>query len=134
MLITLKPLRALNFQQICTYNVLQMPVARFIAVDWCASTSKWSIVKWDQPCFKGACRHGPQNISTVRKAAQAFAKTTSWFPIEGLAITSMTTISRFFVRTINPCTLTLPQRTYSHIAAWFIDVKNPGHLCKTIRL
>ena len=44
----------------------------------------------DQSHFKGACRHGPQNNSTVKKVAQASQE--SWFPIEGLAKTSMATI------------------------------------------
>ena len=40
-----------------------------------------------------------------------------------------------FVRTINLCILTLPQRTYwySYITEWFMGIKGPGRLCKLIR-
>ena len=48
-----------------------MPVARSVTVDWCAYKLKQSVVKWGQSCFKGACKHGPQNNS---KVAQGFVK------------------------------------------------------------
>ena len=54
-----------------------MLVARPIIVDWCTYTSKLSVVKWGQPCFKGAYRHELQNKLTVKNAAQvkwAFVK------------------------------------------------------------
>ena len=38
-----------------------MPVARSVAVDWCAYKLKRCVVKWDWSCFKGACRHELQN-------------------------------------------------------------------------
>ena len=51
-----------------------MPVARSVTVDWCAYKLKQSVVKWGRSCFKGACKHEPQNNSTVNKVAQAFVK------------------------------------------------------------
>ena len=81
------------FQQIHAYNVLQMTVARSVTVDWYAWTLKWSVVKWDQSCFKQAYKHGPQNKLTVKKVNRAFVKRLKKVKVEGLAITSMATIT-----------------------------------------
>ena len=42
-------------------------------------------MKWDQPCFEGACNHGLQKNPTVKKAAQVNKKAQEKpIPVEGL--------------------------------------------------
>ena len=67
-------------------------------------------MKWDQSCFKGACRHGPQNNSTVKKVALAFAKRLmqvnfqlkGWLKLAWLPLL-------FLSRTINLSILSFPE-------------------------